>query len=37
MMNARADEYFTFQVIQVTYIVINIVEKYAKSFHKLVI
>lgn len=32
MMNAPADEYFTFQVILVLYIVINIVEKHAKSF-----
>lgn len=36
MMNAPADEYFTFQVILVLYIVINIVEKHAKAFHKLI-
>lgn len=35
MMNAPADEYFTFQVIPVKLIFIDIVEKYA--FHQLVI
>lgn len=35
MMNAPADEYFTFQVIPVMLIIIDIVEKYA--FHQLVI
>lgn len=37
MMNAPADEYFTFQVIPVMLVTINTVEKYADAFHQLVI
>jgi len=37
MMNAPADEYFTFQVIEIMLIITDIVEKYANTFHQLVI